>query len=203
MTSNKELINHLIVSGVLKTPRVIKAFKECDRKFFIPDDFIHDAYTDAPLPIGNGQTISQPWTVAFMLELLNAREGDKVLDIGSGSGWTTALLSSIVGKSGHVLALERVEELVLLGRENLKKLEIQNCSVEKAENTLGKPGEKFDAILVSASAREIPVELFGQLNIGAKAVIPVKNSIYSFEKISESRIKEKEYSGFVFVPLIY
>lgn len=203
MSSNEELINHLITSGVLKTPKIIKAFEECDRKFFAPDDFAYDTYVDAPLPIGGGQTISQPWTVAFMLELLDTKKGDRVLDIGSGSGWTSALLSNIVGEKGYVLALERVEELVLLGRENLKKLAIKNCSVEKADDILGKPDEKFDAILVSASAENIPTELFKQLKIGAKAVVPIQNSIYSFEKISEYEIKKQEYPGFVFVPLIY
>ena len=86
--TNRELINAMITSGVLKTPRIIDAFQKIDRKYFVPEAFSEHIYIDRPLPIGRDQTISQPSTVAFMLELLLPEEGSKVLDIGSGSGWT-------------------------------------------------------------------------------------------------------------------
>ncbi|MCD6283661.1 protein-L-isoaspartate O-methyltransferase, partial [bacterium] len=92
------LIQQLISEGYLKTPEIIKAFREIDRKDFVPSYLKKEAYINAPLPIGFGQTISQPLTVAFMLELLQPKRGDKILDIGSGSGWTTALLAYIVGQ---------------------------------------------------------------------------------------------------------
>jgi protein-L-isoaspartate(D-aspartate) O-methyltransferase len=203
MRTNKGLINSLLESGVLKTPNIIEAFESVDRKLFVPAEFSHEAYIDAPLSIGVGQTISQQWTVAFMLELLQAKKGDKILDIGSGSGWTTALLAYIVGKEGSVLGLERHEELMHLGSENLKNIGIKNAQIQKATESLGVKGEVFDAILVSASADEIPNELFLQLKIGARLVIPVQNSIYLFEKVSEDKVTHQEFKGFRFVPLVY
>ena len=198
------LINAMITSGTLRTPEIIDAFVSVDRKYFIPDTFSDHFYIDRPLPIGEEQTISQPSTVAFMLELLQPEKGDKILDIGSGSGWTSALLCSIVGKEGSVLGLERVDLLVETGRKNLSQFAFgEQCHIEKAGSILGIPGEKFDKILVSASAEEIPVSLFDQLNRGGVLVIPVRNSIFRFKKISDNEVKKEEYPGFVFVPLIH
>ena len=191
-----------MASGVLKTSSIIDAFKTIDRKHFVPKTFIKEAYADIPLGIGNGQTISQPYTVAFMLEKLHLKKGDKVLDIGSGSGWTTALLAYIVGDTGSVLGVERVPELVMIGLQNLTKLDFKHAHIELAHATLGIEGEKFDAILVSASAKEIPYELFKQLNIEGHLVIPIQNSIFVFKKVSEEKIETKEFPGFRFVPLI-
>ncbi len=203
METHKELIDALVASGVLKTPRIVEAFGRVDRAYFIPEELRQYAYIDAPLSIGEGQTISQPWTVAFMLELLQPKEGDRVLDIGSGSGWTTALLCEIVGAQGSVTGLERVDRLVAFGRKNLERFHKPNCRIEKAGASLGKPGETFDAILVSASADEIPVQLFEQLAPGGRLVIPVRDSIFSFEKDRNGELHEREFPGFRFVPLIY
>jgi len=204
MQSNEALVNAMIGREVLFTQRIIDAFKTVDRKYFVPEPFAEYTYVDAPLPIGNDQTISQPSTVAFMLELLEPKEGEKILDIGSGSGWTTALLCHIVGESGEVLGLERVESLVGQGRENLKKFGLKgNCRIKLAEKGLGREGETFDKILVSASSSEIPEELFAQLNPGGLLVIPVRNSIFRFRKSQENHISKEEYPGFRFVPLIY
>jgi len=198
------LVDDMISSGMLQSPKIIDAFREIDRKYFVPDSFLDYTYVDAPLPIGKNQTISQPSTVAFMLEHLETKEGDKVLDIGSGSGWTTALLCHIVGEKGSVTGVERVNELVGQGEENLAKLHLDcHWRIERAGEKLGLPGEQFDRILVSASADEIPEELFLQLKIGGALVIPVGNSIYKFKKVSEEEIKTEEFYGFVFVPLIY
>ena len=203
MKTMHELVDDMIFSNMLKSPQIIDAFREIDRKYFVPDSFSDHIYIDAPLPIGNNQTISQPSTVAFMLEHLESQEGDKVLDIGSGSGWTTALLCQIVGEEGSVTGIERVGALVEQGRENLSKFNFNHCRIKQAGEKLGLPGEQFDRILVSASADEIPEELFSQLKIGGILVIPVENSIYKFKKVSEEDIKIEEFYGFVFVPLIY
>ena len=198
-----ELVDEMIFSNVLKSPHIIDAFKAVDRKYFVPEALREETYIDYALPIGNGQTISQPSTVAFMLEKLAPQKGDRVLDIGSGSGWTTALLCHIVGEEGSVTGLERVSALVEQGEDNLSQFDFDHGCIKKAGEKLGVPGEEFDRILVSAAADEIPEELFSQLKVGGILVIPVENSIYKFKKLSEEEIKTEEYYGFVFVPLIY
>jgi protein-L-isoaspartate(D-aspartate) O-methyltransferase len=203
MKNMHELIDTMTFSGVLHTPHIIDAFREVDRKYFVPKMILEDVYADIPLPIGKNQTISQPSTVAFMLEHLGPKEGDDILDIGSGSGWTISLLCFVVGEKGSVIGLERVDELVEVGKKNLSKFHFgSHCRIQKAGEKLGLPGKQFDKILVSASAEEIPHKLFDQLRLGGILVIPVKNSIFKFEKISDTKIKSEEFEGFVFVPLI-
>ncbi|MBT8343817.1 MAG: protein-L-isoaspartate O-methyltransferase [Sulfurovum sp.] len=203
MKTMHALVDDMIFSNMLKSPRIIDAFRAVDRKYFVPASFAEHTYIDAPIPIGNSQTISQPSTVAFMLEQLAPQKGDKVLDIGSGSGWTTALLCHIVGEKGSVTGVERVGELVEQGQKNLSQFDFNYGCIKKAGEKLGFPGEQFDRILVSAAADEIPDELFSQLKIGGTLVIPVENSIYKFTKNSEKQIENEAFYGFVFVPLIY
>src|SRR3989344_4989772 len=111
------LADMLIKKGVLKNPRLVEAFKKVDRKNFIPESEKDLAYIDEPLPIGEGQTISQPWTVAFMLELLVPKPNDNILEIGYGSGWQTALLAAC---GANVWAIERIDKLCELGKTNLE-----------------------------------------------------------------------------------
>lgn len=204
MRTLDKLVDNMISSNMLKSPLIIDAFRTIDRKYFIPDHLIEDAYTDAPLPIGNYQTISQPSTVAFMMERLDPKDGNTVLDIGSGSGWTTAILCYIVGDKGSVTGVERVDTLVDQGRKNLSKFRFNShCHIESAGDRLGLPGKQFDRILVSAAADEIPEELFSQLDTGGILVIPIGESIFKFTKVSETQIDKEEFYGFVFVPLIY
>ncbi|NEJ83132.1 L-isoaspartyl protein carboxyl methyltransferase, partial [Rhizobium leguminosarum] len=106
MKSNKDLVNYLVMSGILKSKEIINAFTAIDRKDFVGLENVDNAYEDHALSIGYGATISQPTTVAFMLERLGAMPGNIVLDIGTGSGWTTALLATIVGKKGRVYGIE-------------------------------------------------------------------------------------------------
>ncbi len=203
MISMQELLEHMKASEVLHSPAIIDAFTKIDRKYFVPEEFRDHIYIDAPLPIGKDQTISQPSTVAFMLELLAVKKGDSILDVGSGSGWTTALLCTLAGKRGSVRGVERVDALVERGQHNLAKFNFgKNCHIEKAGERLGIPEEVFDKILVSASAAEIPKGLLDQLKIGGVMVIPIKNSIFKFTKISKTYIEQEEFPGFVFVPLI-
>ncbi len=204
METLTELINSMISSGILKSPHIIKAFETIDRKHFVPTMYEDLTYIDAPLSIGEGQTISQPSTVAFMLEHLSPQKGDKILDIGTGSGWTTALLCTLVGEEGSVTGFERVDSLVKMGQENLSKFyKNSHCSIQKATEVLGKPEEKFDKILVSAGAEELPETLISQLNIGGRVVIPIKSSIIVVSKHSDESIETKNFYGFRFVPLIY
>jgi len=117
----ENLIQQLIDDGYLKTPTIIKAFKKIKRQDFVLQETAGEAAGNYPLPIGYGQTISQPLTVAFMMELLAPEKDWKVLDIGSGSGFTTAILAEIVGKNGKVFALERIDELMKFGESNVRK----------------------------------------------------------------------------------
>lgn len=203
MHTNQQLIEHLIASGVLRAPHLIEAFRACDRILFIPEEYLPQAYIDHPIPIGEGQTISQPYTVAIMLEMLHPEAGNKVLDIGSGSGWTTALLASAVGNDGFVEGLERVASLVEYGRRNLQKGDIMNASIDLADpSALGNPGHRYDRILVSASAPKMPTELFDQLKPGGILVVPIRDSIWRVTKYQSGEIDLYELPGFRFVPLI-
>ena len=190
ITENGHLIDYLIARGVLHSPTLIEAFKRCDRILFVPDAFNAEAYNDYPLPIGERQTISQPTTVAIMIELLNPEAGHKILDIGSGSGWTTALLATAVGEEGFVEGIERIPFLVLYSRENLEKIPITNASITLADSSdLGKPGHLYDRILVSASAPTMPKSLLDQLKNGGILVIPIENSVWRFKKNSDGEIE--------------
>ncbi len=202
-TSRDELFNHLDKeSDVFRDPRIRKAFQEINRADFVEPDYHVESYEDYPLPIGHGQTISQPTTVAFMLELLGAKEGENVLDVGSGSGWTTALLASIVGEKGTVVGVELVPELVEQGKKNLTKYSFNHAKITQAGKTYGFPkGGPYDRILVSASAEELPGALIEQLDIDGVMVIPIKDSIWHIQKTADDDIESKEYPGFTFVPL--
>lgn len=203
MKTNQELVEHLKGIGILKTPEIISAFESTDRVNFIKLRDKSIAYEDIPLDIGYDQTISQPLTVAFMLEELEPKNGDSVLDVGSGSGWTTALLAYIVGISGKVVGLEIIPELVDFGLSNIQKCKLDHAKIEKAEKgILGKPGQKFDRILVSASAKKLPEELILQLKPGGILVVPVENSIFKITKSTGGVVSMQEFPGFVFVPLL-
>lgn len=202
MVTNKDLVDHLINTNSLYSKQIIDAFIHVDRADFIPN-YTNEAYYDYPLPIGEFQTISQPTTVAMMLEMLSPKRGETILDIGSGSGWTTALLAHIVKNEGFVTGLERIDQLVELGKKNIHKYNFKNVKILKASDTLGIEGEKFDKILVSAAAEKIPYELTKQLKSGGKLVIPVRSSIYEITKEKNDKLKTIEHYGFVFVPLIY
>ena len=125
----EELIESLIKEGYLKTPLIIEAFRKIDRKNFLPEELKERAYENTALPIGNKQTISQPLVVAFMLELLELKSGEKVLEIGTGSGWNTALMAKLVGESGKIFSIERIEELHQFAKANLLKLDPQQMRV--------------------------------------------------------------------------
>lgn len=200
--TNRDLIEKLIADGALRTPEIITAFRAVDRLDFVPKRYQEDAYKDHVLPIGYGQTISQPSTVAFMFELLQPKAGQRILDIGSGSGWTTALLALIVGSSGRVTGVELVNELVEFGNGNLAKYNFDWAEIRSATpNVLGFPGGGLcHRILVSASADEYPNVLENQLAVGGRMVMPVGTSIILAEK-KESGTQISGFSGFVFVPL--
>ena len=201
------LIDSLIGESWIKTPRIIEAFEKIKREDFLPGEMKDLAELNEALPIGFSQTISQPLVVAFMLELLQPRPGDKILDVGSGSGWTSALLAEIVGSKGKVIAIEVIPELMEFGEKNVAKYNfIEKGIVEFicADGSKGYEKEApFDGILASASVQtEVPQAWKNQIKIGGKIVTPLGSSIWRFTKKSATKSEDFEYPGFVFVPLI-
>lgn len=197
------LLEHMLNKGAVRSSNILEAFKAVDRADFVADAKDPELYEDHPLPIGHGQTISQPSTVAMMLEMLNVQKGDSVLDIGSGSGWTTALLAFLAGEKGLVVGLERLSSLVRFGRKNLKKYGFKNAEILKAGSRLGIENKTFDKILVSAAADELPSALTTQLKPGGKLVMPVRNFILEITKEANGELDIVEHYGFIFVPLVY
>lgn len=207
MESSKKLVDFLEEAGFLKTKRVIEAFRKIDRKDFVLEEYRDEMYENYPLPIGYGQTISQPATVAFMLELLQPEPGDKILDVGTGSGWTTALLAHCVGKEGRVIAIELIPELKEFGENNVSNYNFLKRGIVEflwADGSEGYLKEApFDRILCSAAAQKrLPEKWKGQLKIGGRIVVPIDSSVWLFEKRSQSEFISKEYPGFTFVPLV-
>lgn len=206
---NSFLLNQLIEQKTLKTLGIIEAFKKINRADFVTAE-LRQEMTDqeitnhnAPLEIGYEQTISQPLTVAFMLELLQPKPGHKILDIGSGSGWQTAMLAFIVGEKGFVYALELLPELKGFGQKNVAKYGFKNVEFICADGSKGLLDQApFDRIIAAATAQELPGQWIKQLKPGGRLVCPIKNSIWLYTKKEDGSFREKEHQGFVFVPLI-
>ncbi len=204
----KQLIEHLIQEKILQTPPIIHAFSAVNREDFVSPDMRDLARMDEALPIAAGQTISQPYVVAFMLEKLQPKAGQNILDIGSGSGWTTALLAHIVGEEGKVIAIEVIPELKEFGERNVAKYNFIKKDIVTFLCKNGAEGYKkeapYDGILVSASlaTKELPESWKQQLKIGGSIVVPIQNSIWKFTKENEHRFTQEEYPGFVFVPFV-
>lgn len=196
------LAEYLQANGAVRTPRLVEAFRAVDRADFLSRGQQRFALESRPLPIGYGQTNSQPSTVAFTLELLQPEPGDKILDVGSGSGWTTALLAQAVGDTGRVYGVEVIPELVEFGRRNVEQYNHLHIDIRMAGKMLGLPEKApFDKILVSASAPETPHSLVEQLAVGGRMVASVQNSLVRVDKIHEDDVDIEEFPGFAFVPL--
>jgi len=182
---------------------VSAAFAATPRTAFLPVDQVRFAGLDRPLPIGHGQTNSQPSTVRDMLVALQVRPGMHVLDVGSGSGWTTALLAHLVGPSGSVVGVEVVPDLVERGRDALDGLRRTWARIEQAApGVLGVPSEApYDAVLVSAEATRLPVPLVAQLRDGGVMVVPVARRLLRVTRVGDDA--DVEWLGdYVFVPLV-
>ena len=199
-----QLITLLKARGVLKSPAIEEALRQVDRKDFVPADLKDLAYLDEALPIGEGQTISQPYTVVFMLELLAAQTGDQIMDVGAGSAWQTALLATIVKNQGKIYAIERIPEVCQFGENNLTKYpQLKNrirffCQDAAA----GIGAEKFDAIIAAAELRAVPPAWRQQLKTGGRLVYPSQQTVYKETKLAADKWDKEDYPGFVFVPFI-
>jgi len=186
--------------------RVFKAILKVPRHIFVPPQYKIEAYIDTPLPIGHGQTISAPHMVAIMCDLLDLKEGEKVLEIGTGCGYHAAVVAEIVGKKGKVVTIERIPELAKTAIDNLRALGYSNVLVVIGDGSKGYETESpYDKIYVTAAAPEIPKPLINQLKLGGKMVIPIGNSIqwlYIVEKDEKGKISKWNWGSVRFVPLI-
>jgi protein-L-isoaspartate(D-aspartate) O-methyltransferase len=160
-----------IAARGVRNPRVLEAMREVPRHEFVPAGIRHLAYQDSPLPIGLGQTISQPYIVALMTELIEPEPGDRILEVGTGSGYQAAVAARLVA---HVYSIEILPELARTAAERLERLGVTNVTVREGDGYLGWPEHApFDAILVTAGADHVPPPLVAQLAPGARMVIPV------------------------------
>jgi protein-L-isoaspartate(D-aspartate) O-methyltransferase len=174
-TQRKRMVERQLLPRGIHDPLVLKAMEKIPREAFVPEDLRESAYGDNPLPIGEGQTISQPYIVALMTEALELKGPEKVLEIGTGSGYQAAVLAEIVQE---VYSVERVTSLTEKAKQVLEKLGYRNVHFKVFNGTLGWPEHApYDAVIVTAGAPEIPAPLVEQLKEGGRLVIPVGDSL--------------------------
>lgn len=204
--TNQDLAAQLTDQKVLVTLHIIKAFQAIDRADFVPSNLLDKAYENYPLPIGYGQTISQPYTVAFMLELLQPQPAQNILDVGSGSGWQTTLLANIVGPSGHVTSIERISKLASQSKKNLAKYKFIDHEIVdiRSKNAIdGAPdAAPFDRIIAAAEVDKIPPAWLDQLKIEGRLITPQHSNLVVVDKKTKQDFQVKTIPGFSFVPFI-
>ena len=199
------LIDIMKNSGFLTDSRVESAIRQNPRHDFIPDSMKHRAYENAPISLMKKQTISQPSVVSRMTEWLDLKEGQKVLEIGSGSGWQCAILANIVG-NGKIFTVERHAKLASFAKNNLEKLGIKNVKIIHGNGSLGLPEESpFDRIMITAACKKVPDALLDQLALDGLLIAPVGEDIQSLvllRKTPKGIVEIKNQKGYVFVPLL-
>jgi protein-L-isoaspartate(D-aspartate) O-methyltransferase len=203
----KNLVQYLKDAQAIVNPNISRAFLEIPREQFVLKDFQEDAYSDNALPGEKEQTISQPRTISAMLEMLNVEKGMNVLEVGSGTGYVTALLSCLVGKEGNVFGIDIEKELVEKSQERLKTLNINNVTIKQGDGALGwEEKGPFDRVLVSCACPFVPPKLFRQLKERGRIVAPVGDAydqqMTILEKFKGKIVKKVDQGGlYQFVPL--
>lgn len=201
----RKLVNNLKRLGRIYSREVEEAFLKIPRELFVPRDIRTLAYVDTPLEIGKGQTISAPHMVAIMAEAFDLKKGQKVLEIGAGSGYHAAIISKIVGEEGHVYSIERIKSLAEFAKKNIKNAGIKNVTIITADGSEGLPKyAPYDRIYVTCAAPDIPPPLIEQLNDQGKLMVPVGKMICELELLEKNgnRIRTKDLGGCAFVPLV-
>jgi len=199
-----DMVRRQLAARGIADEHVLRAMSEVPRHLFVPGDLREAAYDDRPLPIGEGQTISQPYIVARMIEAAQIRPGGTVLEVGAGSGYAAAVLSQI---AAQVFAIERHEGLARMAVQRLADLGYANCRIISGDGSLGLPDEEpFDAILVAAGGDHAPEPLKRQLAIGGRLIIPVGGEdvqqLCRITRISPDEWEEADLGSVRFVPLI-
>jgi protein-L-isoaspartate(D-aspartate) O-methyltransferase len=201
--ARERMVNDQIVPRRISDDRVISAMRTVPRHLFVPTDLRHLAYADAPLPIGHRQTISQPYIVALMTSLLELKESDKVLEIGTGSGYQGAILAQI---ADQVYSIERIGELADKTRELFQELGLNNIQVHQGDGTLGWEKEApFNAIIVTAAAPKVPEPLKEQLASDGRMVLPVggrNGQILELWRRKGKKLEKERVAPVAFVPLV-
>jgi len=200
----KKMVQEQLLRRDIKDKKVLDVFDKVPRHRFVDPDMQREAYKDFPLSIGKDQTISQPYMVALMVQLLDIAKSDKVLEVGTGSGYETAIIAEL---GSSVFSIERIEEQASNARLLLEKLGYKNIHIKKGDGTLGwEEFAPFEKIVVTAASPQVPEPLLDQLKEGGKLVIPIgprfSQRLLVLEKSREGRISEKDICGCVFVPLI-
>lgn len=199
------MVRRQIESRGLTDPRILAAMRTVPRENFVPPHLAEDAYDDSPLPIAGGQTISQPYIVAFMIDALQLQGDESVLEIGTGSGYAAAVLSQIVQR---VLTIERLANLAAVAEDRLVRLGCHNVEVRTGDGTLGAPDRApFEAIVVTASGPRVPESLTDQLAVNGRLVMPVASSedrevLVRVTRRSDGEFDSEDLSAVRFVPLI-
>jgi protein-L-isoaspartate(D-aspartate) O-methyltransferase len=200
-----ELVERLILEGRISTKEVERAFLETPREVFVPDNIKKYAYLDTPLEIGNGQTISAPHMVAIMVEALDFKKGQKILEIGAGSGYHAAIVSKLIGKEGHVYTVERHKNLAENAKKNIKNAGITNVTTEIGDGSQGLPeNAPYDRIYVTCAAPDIPPPLIEQLKDTGKLMVPVGKMMCELKLIEkkDDKLIKNNLGGCAFVPLV-
>jgi protein-L-isoaspartate(D-aspartate) O-methyltransferase len=194
-----------IASRGVKDPRVLDAMRAVPRHEFVPATLREDAYGDSPLPIGHGQTISQPYIVALMTELARPSPSDRVLEVGTGSGYQAAVISRLVAR---VFSVELVDPLAQSAASTLRRLGYGNVTVRSGDGYLGWPEEApFDIIIVTAAPEEVPAALVAQLKPGGRLIVPVGRvydvqDLQLIEKDAAGRVSTRSVIPVRFVPMV-
>ena len=187
----------------IRSPDVLNAINTIPRHFFMDKDFEEHAYIDKAFPIGSNQTISQPYTVAFQTTILDVKKSEKVLEIGTGSGYQTAILVFLKAK---VFTIERQFELFRKSKQKLHQLGLMPEKIKYGDGFLGmKECGPFDKIIITAGAKKIPTEVLSQLKVGGKMIVPIGDVVQKMISIyreSEKRFIKKEHGEFRFVPML-
>lgn len=200
------LVDALVRTGTLRTLRIGAAFRATPRSSFVPPGMAVTANTvDAPLPIGEGQTVSQPTTVATMLELVQPGLGDRVLDVGTGSGWQAALLAQCVGLHGRVVSVERIPELAERARATIFRAGVGNVHVLVGDASRGLADHApYNVIISAASSDNVPRTWVEQLAPGGRLLHPIAGmGLRVLRKDTTGKISLEDHPGYVFVPLVY
>jgi protein-L-isoaspartate(D-aspartate) O-methyltransferase len=206
VAERESMVRNQIERRGVKNPAVLRAMRDVPRHLFVPQPMQPSAYEDRPLPIGHGQTISQPYIVALMTELLEPEKGHKALEVGTGSGYQAAVLSELVRR---VYTIEIVGELAQSSADTLKKLGHKNVTVRQGDGYQGWPGEApFDRIIITAAPPEVPQALLDQLKPGGKLVAPVGESPFNQElvvidKSVDGRLSRRSVAPVMFVPMVH